>query len=375
MNQIAPLSSRPPAETHIMVGLSGGVDSSVAALLLKRRGYQVTGLFMKNWEEDDSDSHCAAARDLEDVEAVCTELAIPLETANFSAEYWDNVFEHFLAEYAAGRTPNPDVLCNREIKFAAFLDHARDLGADGIATGHYAGIASSPASLSLIKAADQHKDQTYFLHSLNQVQLAATLFPLATLRKTEVRRIASAARLNTATKKDSTGLCFIGERPFREFLARFLPAQPGEIVDETGSLIGEHQGVVYYTIGQRQGLGIGGLRNSNGEPWFVADKDVARNRLVAVQGHDHPRLLANSLNAEQMHWIAGQPPATSFEATAKSRYRQPAQPCRVSVSADGAKTTVVFETPQRALTPGQSVVIYSGEHCLGGGVIEASSTT
>ena len=351
----------------VIVGLSGGVDSAVAALRLKEAGYRVQGLFMKNWEEDDDADYCAAAEDLADARQVAERLDIELLTVNFSAEYWDRVFAHFLAEYRAGRTPNPDVLCNREIKFKAFLDHALDLGAEAIATGHYAGVRHSDGEYQLLRAADENKDQTYFLYMLGQRALAHALFPLQDLRKDEVRRIAEAAGFANARKKDSTGICFIGERRFRDFLSRYLPASPGPIESLEGERLGTHQGLMYYTIGQRQGLGIGGRAGRDPAPWFVVEKDLERNVLRVAQGHDHPALLRDRLVAEQLHWVAGHPPAERFECLARCRHRQPLQPCTVELRDDTAE--VRFAQPQRAVTPGQSVVFYQDDRCLGGGII------
>lgn len=355
---------------RVIVGMSGGVDSSVAALRLLEAGYRVEGLFMKNWEDDDEAGYCAAAQDLEDARAVAQLLEIPLHKVNFAREYWDRVFRYFLAEYRAGRTPNPDVMCNKEIKFKAFLDYALSLGADLIATGHYARIARRDGAQALLKGVDSNKDQSYFLYALGQRALSHSLFPLGGLTKTEVRAQAARAGLPNHAKKDSTGICFIGERRFRDFLARYLPAQPGEIVTPQGEVIGRHQGLMYYTLGQRHGLGIGGRREAAEAPWFVADKDLARNRLVVVQGHDHPLLLHRALLARQAHWIAGRPPPLPLTCQAKIRYRQAAQDCTVGPAAGGA-LSVVFARPQRAITPGQSIVFYDGECCLGGAVIEA----
>jgi len=351
-----------------MVGLSGGVDSSVAALLLLEQGYAVEGLFMKNWEEDDTAEQCTAEEDLADARAVCERLNIQLHTVNFSAEYWDRVFAYFLQEYGAGRTPNPDVLCNKEIKFRAFLDHALGLGADCIATGHYARIGRGD-TFQLLKGADPDKDQTYFLYTLGQPALARSLFPIGDLPKPEVRQLAKQAGLSTHAKKDSTGICFIGERDFRAFLQRYLPAQPGEMRTPEGDYVGEHQGLMYYTLGQRQGLGIGGRRGASDAPWYVVDKDLQHNVLLVAQGHDHPLLYRRELEAADLHWVAGEPPASEFTCTAKTRYRQPDQPCTVQQrSAD--RWHVLFEQPQWAVTPGQSVVFYAGALCLGGGVIQ-----
>ncbi len=352
----------------IVVGLSGGVDSAVAALLLREQGYAVEALFMKNWEEDDAPEYCAAAADLADAQAVCDVLGIPLHTVNFSAEYWDRVFEYFLAEYRAGRTPNPDVLCNREIKFKAFLDHAATLGATTIATGHYARSDLHEGRWRLLRGADPEKDQSYFLYTLGQAQLARSRFPLGHLAKGEVRRMAAAAGLPVHAKKDSTGICFIGERKFKEFLARYLPARPGDIVTPEGEVIGRHDGLMYHTLGQRQGLGIGGRHGSSGEPWYVAGKDLGRNLLLVVQGHDHPLLFSRALTATDLTWVAGEPPALPARCSAKVRYRQGDQPCRVEAGPEGG-VTVTFDTPQRAVTPGQSVVFYDGAACLGGGII------
>ena len=349
---------------NIVVGLSGGVDSAVAALLLKQQGHAVTGLFMKNWEEDDTSTECSAEEDLKIVRAVCAQLNIPLRTVNFSAEYWDRVFSYFLEEHKRGRTPNPDVLCNKEIKFKAFLDHALGLGAEAIATGHYARIEQRDGRYALLKARDAQKDQTYFLYPLGQAELARTLFPIGHLTKPEVRTLARAAGLPNHDRKDSTGICFIGERDFKGFLARYLPAQPGDIHTLTGEHLGRHDGLMYYTLGQRHGLGIGGA----GEAWYVAGKDLTSNTLYVVQGENHPALFSYGLEADDLHWVAGAPPALPLSCTAKTRYRQPDQPCVLTRSLE--TLDVRFESPQRALTPGQSVVLYEGEECLGGGVIQ-----
>ncbi|MES9970960.1 MAG: tRNA 2-thiouridine(34) synthase MnmA [Candidatus Thiodiazotropha sp.] len=361
---------------RVIVGLSGGVDSSVAALLLQQQGYEVEGLFMKNWEEDDSAEYCSAAEDLADAQAVADCLNIRLHTVNFSSEYWDRVFAYFLAEYSAGRTPNPDVLCNREIKFKAFLEHAVDhLQASTIATGHYAAVTKDGEYYQLLRAADEDKDQTYFLYMLGQRALSHSLFPLAQLSKHQVREIAHEAGFPNHKKKDSTGICFIGERKFRDFLKRFLPAQPGDIEDPQGNVIGRHQGLIYYTLGQRQGLGIGGRRDSVEAPWFVAVKDIERNVLIAVQGHDHPLLMCNHLTVNQLHWVAGQPPAdVTLTCLARIRHRQPLQSCRISAG-DNQRYQVEFDSPQRAATPGQSIVFYHNNRCLGGGIIEETEIT
>jgi tRNA-specific 2-thiouridylase len=350
-----------------IVGVSGGVDSSVAALLLKSAGEPIAGLFMQNWDEED-DSGCRAEDDRRDALAVCARLGIPFHARNFAREYWSGVFEHFLAEYAAGRTPNPDVLCNREIKFRTFLDEARRLGAERIATGHYAQVGKRDGVWRLLRGADPDKDQSYFLHQLGQEQLAATLFPIGHLPKAEVRRLAREAGLPTAAKKDSTGICFVGERDFREFLGRYLPARRGEIRSVDGSLLGEHEGVFFYTLGQREGLGIGGQRGRGTEPWFVVGKDVPGNVLLVDQGHDSPWLQSGALRSEPAPWVAGAPPANSFRCTVKVRYRQRDEGANVRVLSDGG-LEVEFERPQRAVTPGQSVVLYRDEECLGGAVI------
>ena len=353
---------------RVVVGMSGGVDSSVAALLLKRLGYEVVGLFMKNWEDDDNDEYCSTRQDLIDVASVADVIGIDLEVVNFSAEYKDRVFGAFLAEYAAGRTPNPDVLCNAEIKFKAFLDHALAMGARYIATGHYARIRSTDAGVELLKARDGSKDQSYFLHRLNQAQLSRVMFPLGELLKIGVRRIAEEAGLPNFAKRDSTGICFIGERPFREFLNRYLPKQPGPMRTPDGRIVGEHMGLAFYTIGQRKGIGIGGLKSSAGEPWYVAAKDMGANELVVVQGHDHPLLLADRLHAGHLAWVSGKSPEEDSNLAAKARYRQVDAPCHIA-GIDGSGMEVAFESPQWAVTPGQSVVMYRGEICLGGGVI------
>lgn len=352
---------------RIVIGMSGGVDSSVAALLLRDHGFEATGLFMQNWAEDGS-GNCRADDDRRDAVAVCGTLGLPIRFRDFSREYWEGVFTHFLAEYAAGRTPNPDVLCNREIKFKHFLDAAHELGADAIATGHYARVDCVDGLHRLLRARDRAKDQSYFLHQLGQAQLAATRFPLGELHKDEVRRIAMTAGLPTAAKKDSTGICFIGERDFREFLAQYLPAKPGEIRDPQGVPVGEHLGGFYYTLGQREGLHIGGVRGRGGAPWYVVGKDIERNILYVDQGHDSPWLHSTTLRSEYAHWITGAAPATQFTCTAQTRYRQADQACEVQVLDDGS-LQVQFARPQRAVTPGQSLVLYDGDVCLGGAVI------
>jgi len=354
--------------SRIVVGLSGGVDSAVAALLLKQAGHRLSAVFMKNWDDDDDEAYCPARADLEDARGVCERLDIELQTVSFSTEYWNRVFRHFLDEYQAGRTPNPDILCNQEIKFRAFLDYALAHGADAIATGHYARIARNGA-VRLLRAVDAAKDQTYFLHTLDQAQLERSLFPIGHLEKTRVRELAAQAGFRNHDKKDSTGICFIGERKFRDFLERYLPRQPGEIRTLDDLLVGRHQGLMFYTIGQREGLGIGGRHGAAGDPWYVAGKDTAHNILRVVQGVDHPALFNRRLRTGSLHWIAGAAPALPLDCTARIRYRQPDRPCRVTRGpADSA--IVEFTEHQRAVTPGQSVVFYDGETCLGGGVIE-----
>jgi len=364
---------------RVVVGMSGGVDSSVCAWLLKQQGFEVIGLFMKNWEDDDDSEYCSSRQDWLDAASVADLVGVDIEAVNFAAEYKDRVFAEFLREYEAGRTPNPDVLCNAEIKFKAFLDHAMTLGADWIATGHYARVRSVDTPdgprRQLLKAVDGAKDQSYFLHRLNQAQLAKTLFPLGELHKTEVRRVAAEIGLPNAAKKDSTGICFIGERPFREFLNRYLPSRPGPILTPEGTQVGTHHGLAFYTLGQRKGLGIGGVKgrqrdDGTGDAWYAARKDLANNTLYVVQGHDHPWLLSRSLRAGQMSWIAGAPPAADKNEgnyAAKTRYRQTDAPCQLQISADGFDLS--FAKPQWAVTPGQSAVLYDGEVCLGGGII------
>ena len=350
-----------------VVGVSGGVDSSVAAWLLVQAAEPVAGLFMQNWDDDGS-GHCRAEEDRRDAVAVCGRLGIPFHFRDFSKEYWAGVFEHFLAEYAAGRTPNPDVLCNREVKFKHFLDAAHELGAERIATGHYARVDRHAGRWRLLRGADADKDQSYFLHQLGQDQLAATLFPLGRLPKAEVRRLAAEAGLPTAAKKDSTGICFIGERDFREFLSRYIPARPGELRAVDGPCVGEHAGAWYYTLGQREGLHIGGVKGRPDAPWYVVGKDVQANVVYVDQGAESPCLQSTRLWSEPAHWVDGAPPAARFACTAKTRYRQPDQACTVEVDGDGC-LSVAFDTPQRAVTPGQSVVLYQGDACLGGAVI------
>ncbi|WP_444890179.1 tRNA 2-thiouridine(34) synthase MnmA [Microbulbifer sp. DLAB2-AA] len=367
-----------PDSTHnkqpkrVIVGMSGGVDSSVAALLLMEQGYQVEGLFMKNWDEDDGTEYCTAKTDLADAQAVCEKLGIKLHTANFAAEYWDHVFEYFLAEYKAGRTPNPDILCNREIKFKVFLEYAEVLGADAIATGHYTRRRDIEGRTYLLKGLDGNKDQSYFLHAVGEGEFARSLFPLGELEKPEVRRIAEENGFITHNKKDSTGICFIGERRFKDFLEQYLPAQPGDMETPEGEIMGRHAGLMYHTIGQRQGLGIGGVKGAGEEPWYVVGKNLERNVLIVAQGAHHPLLYATGLVAAQTHWINGAAPGESFRCQAKTRYRQPDQDCTIRVQ-KGGNLTVEFDEPQRAITPGQSLVLYDGEICLGGAVIEQAT--
>lgn len=359
------------SKQKVIVGLSGGVDSSVTALLLKQQGYDVTGLFMKNWEDDDDDEYCASKQDLIDAVSVADKIGIDIEAVNFSKEYKDRVFANFLSEYEAGRTPNPDILCNAEIKFKAFLEHAMELGADLIATGHYAQVRENPlkqGSYQLMKADDGSKDQSYFLYRLNQAQLSKTLFPLGKYLKREVREIAREAGLANAEKKDSTGICFIGERPFQAFLEQYLPKNPGEIKTPEGKVVGQHDGLMYYTLGQRQGLKIGGSKDSTGEPWFVAAKDMVSNELIVVQGHEHPLLLNDGLKAGQLHWISEQKPETNWVYASKTRYRQPDAPCEID-AVNNEEVDIRFGQKQWAITPGQSAVVYESNVCLGGGII------
>lgn len=361
---------------RVVLGMSGGVDSSVAAWLLKQQGYEVIGLFMKNWEDDDDDEYCSTRQDWIDAASVADVVGVDIEAVNFAGEYKDRVFAEFLREYEAGRTPNPDVLCNAEIKFKAFLDHAMQLGADRIATGHYARVRERDGRHELLKAIDPAKDQSYFLHRLNQAQLSRTLFPLGELHKTEIRRIAAELGLPNARKKDSTGICFIGERPFREFLNRYLSFRPGPMQTPDGDPVGEHVGLSFYTLGQRKGIGIGGSRKHRGddgshEPWYVARKDIESNTLYVVQGHDHPWLLSARLEAGQASWVAGTPPEQA-RVHAKTRYRQADMACTRQAAADG-RFKLQFEQQQWAVTPGQSAVLYDGDVCLGGGIIESAA--
>jgi tRNA-specific 2-thiouridylase len=381
VNQVAGYLANPPPQAgeganvksnhqprRVVVGMSGGVDSSVTALLLKQQGYEVIGLFMKNWEDDDDDEYCSSREDMLDAVSVADTIGIHIEAVNFAAEYRERVFSYFLREYQAGRTPNPDILCNSEIKFKAFLDHAIQLGADTIATGHYAQVREVDGLFQLLKASDASKDQSYFLHRLNQAQLSRAMFPLGKLLKSQVRAIAEQHGLHNYAKRDSTGICFIGERPFREFLNRYLPTQPGEMCTPEGKVVGQHIGLSFYTIGQRQGLGIGGAKDASGEPWFVSGKDMANNRLIVVQGHDHPALLSTRLAALDSHWISGTAPLLNHGYAAKTRYRQADAPCRVTHLSDG-RCEIAFDEPQWAVTPGQSAVLYDGEVCLGGAII------
>jgi tRNA-specific 2-thiouridylase len=356
----------------VITGMSGGVDSSVSAALLKQQGHNVEGMFMKNWEEDDTSEVCTADEDVKDAQAVCDQLGMPLHRRNFAAEYWDNVFEDFLAEYKLGRTPNPDILCNREIKFKTFLDHADDLGAELMATGHYVRKGERDGRFQLLKGLDQNKDQSYFLYTINQYQLSRSLFPVGELKKTEVREMAQALGLNVFDKKDSTGICFIGEKRFQDFLSTYLKPNPGDIVTPDGQVIGQHGGLMYYTIGQRQGLGIGGVRDALPEPWFVLAKDHQNNQLIAGQSPHEHLMLDHQLLATSPSWVAGAIPARQFNCQAKIRYRQADQPCQVSHNEDGT-LTVRFDEAQRAITPGQSVVFYDQDECLGGAIIESST--
>ena len=359
----------PPTDPHIVIAMSGGVDSSVAAIAAKNAGFKCSALFMKNWNEPSDSPHCHWEDDVGDALDVCERLGIEINTIDLSQDYWDKVFQSFLDEYQRGRTPNPDILCNREIKFRAFLDAASDIGGDLIATGHYVQNVYADGHQSLCRGADANKDQSYFLYTLNQAALGKAVFPVGHLDKTAVRQIARDAGLSVHEKKDSTGICFIGERHFREFLSQYVAGQPGPIVSESGHTIGQHHGAVFYTLGQRQGLGIGGVSGAGEAPWFVSAKDLDSNTITAVQGHDHPALLSTTLVASEVHWIAGDAPDAQFRCTAKTRYRQKDQACVVELS-EGSQMTVTFDQPQRAVTPGQSVVLYRGDACLGGGFID-----
>ena len=358
------------ATKKVVCGMSGGVDSSVSAFILQQQGYQVEGLFMKNWEEDDDTDYCTAAADLADAQAVCDKLGIKLHKINFAAEYWDNVFEHFLSEYKAGRTPNPDILCNKEIKFKAFLEYAaEDLGANYIATGHYVRRRGADDNAQLLRGLDANKDQSYFLYTLSSKQVGQSLFPVGDIEKPIVRAIAEDLGLITAKKKDSTGICFIGERKFKDFLARYLPAQPGNIRTVEGDIIGRHDGLMYHTLGQRKGLGIGGVKGASEEAWYVVEKDLVNNELIVAQGHDHSALLSTGLIAQQLHWVDRQPICEPLRCTVKTRYRQTDVPCTIE-PIDDESIKVIFDEPQIAVTPGQSAVFYLDEVCLGGGIIE-----
>ncbi len=363
------MSKSQTTQKNIIVGMSGGVDSSVTALLIQQQGHDVRGVFMKNWEDDDTDDYCSAKVDLADAAKVCKQLNIPINGVNFADQYWDRVFNYFLEEYKAGRTPNPDVLCNKEIKFTAFLDYAIQQGAEYIATGHYARITEQDGEYFLLRGKDSSKDQSYFLYMLSQQQLSRSLFPVGELEKTKVRELAEQHKLVTFNKKDSTGICFIGERNFKDFLQRYLPAQPGIIQTPEGDTVGKHDGLMYYTLGQRQGLGIGGLKDFDNQPWYVADKDLDNNILIIVQGHDHPLLYSQWLDAIDLHWISGLAPQIPFQCTAKTRYRQQDATCRIESIVEG-QCHVTFDQPQWAVTPGQSVVFYLDEKCLGGGIIQ-----
>ena len=358
------------ATKKVICGMSGGVDSSVSAFILQQQGYQVEGLFMKNWEEDDDTDYCTAAADLADAQAVCDKLGIKLHKINFAAEYWDNVFEHFLNEYKAGRTPNPDILCNKEIKFKAFLEYAaEDLGANYIATGHYVRRRGADDNAQLLRGLDANKDQSYFLYTLSSKQVGQSLFPVGDIEKPIARAIAEDLGLITAKKKDSTGICFIGERKFKDFLARYLPAQPGNIRTVEGDIIGRHDGLMYHTLGQRKGLGIGGVKGATEEAWYVVEKDLVNNELIVAQGHDHSALLSTGLIAQQLHWVDRQPIREPLRCTVKTRYRQTDVPCTIE-PIDDESIKVIFDEPQIAVTPGQSAVFYLDEVCFGGGIIE-----
>ena len=357
----------------IMVAMSGGVDSSVSALLLREQGHDIAGMFMKNWEEDDRFGECCAAEDAADARAVAQAMGMVLHTRNFASEYWENVFEEFLNEYRAGRTPNPDILCNREIKFKTFLEHAEELGAEKIATGHYVRSDCKDGKHRLLRGLDHNKDQSYFLYAVGHQQLAKTLFPVGELEKPRVRELAETAGFDVFDKKDSTGICFIGERNFTTFLSDYLPAQPGEIHTADGHVIGKHQGLMFHTLGQRQGLGIGGVKGSPEAPWYVLHKDLDNNILYVGQGHEHPWMLSTRLEASQLAWVSGTAPASGSELTAKVRYRQQDQAMRI-MQIDETHMHIEFHQPQRAVTPGQSVVLYDGDVCLGGGIIETMNT-
>ncbi|MBP2240529.1 tRNA-specific 2-thiouridylase [Cytobacillus eiseniae] len=357
--------NKAPKDTRVVVGMSGGVDSSVAALLLKEQGYDVIGIFMKNWDDTDENGVCTATEDYEDVIRVCNQIGIPYYAVNFEKQYWDKVFTYFLEEYKAGRTPNPDVMCNKEIKFKAFLEHAMNLGADYLATGHYARVEYRDGEYKMLRGIDENKDQTYFLNQLNQEQLEKVMFPIGNIEKAKVRELATKAGLATATKKDSTGICFIGERNFKEFLSNYLPAQPGNMETFDGKVVGKHDGLMYYTIGQRHGLGIGGA----GEPWFAIGKDLKKNILYVGQGFHNEKLYSQSITAVNMSWVSNVEKAKTFQCTAKFRYRQPDNQVTVEILEDN-QVRVIFQEPIRAITPGQAVVFYQGDECLGGGTID-----
>lgn len=360
------------SNTDVIVGMSGGVDSSLTAVILKEAGYRVRGVFMQNW--DDDDEFCTARQDYRDALAVCNKLGIELKSVNFAREYWDKVFAHFLEEYSSGRTPNPDILCNKEIKFTAFLDYAKQLGADYIATGHYARIQENNGQFEMLRGLDNNKDQSYFLYTLGQNALSQSMFPIGEMDKSDVRQLAKNHGLHVYSKKDSTGICFIGERKFSEFLAEYLPANKGNIISDTDEVLGQHQGLMYYTLGQRQGLGIGGKKGASEAPWFVLDKNLDSNQLIVGQGHNHPDLFKNTLITTQLHWTGGEAPARSFSCSAKVRYRQTDQACDVLINSDGS-AHVQFESKVRAITPGQSIVFYQEEICLGGGIIDSTRLT
>jgi len=354
-----------PKDTRVVIGMSGGVDSSVAALVLKEQGYDVIGIFMKNWDDTDENGVCTATEDYNDVIRVCNQIGIPYYAVNFEKQYWDKVFQYFLDEYKAGRTPNPDVMCNKEIKFKAFLEHALSLGADYLATGHYAQVEFRDGEYKMLRGKDENKDQTYFLNQLTQEQLEKVMFPIGNIEKSKVRELAKEANLATAMKKDSTGICFIGERNFKEFLSNYLPAQPGNMETMEGQVVGKHDGLMYYTIGQRHGLGIGGA----GEPWFVIGKDLERNVLIVGQSFHNELLYSDSLTATNISWVTNKSVAETFECTAKFRYRQPDNKVTVQTLGNG-DVKVIFHEPIRAITPGQAVVFYNGDECLGGGTID-----
>ncbi|MBD8069260.1 tRNA 2-thiouridine(34) synthase MnmA [Bacillus sp. PS06] len=359
------MNEKAPKDTRVVVGMSGGVDSSVAALLLKQQGYDVIGIFMKNWDDTDENGFCTATEDYEDVIKVCNQIGIPYYAVNFEKQYWDKVFTYFLDEYKAGRTPNPDVMCNKEIKFKAFLEHAMTLGADYLATGHYARVEFRDGEYKMLRGVDENKDQTYFLNQLGQDQLSKVMFPIGNIEKSKVRELAKEAELATATKKDSTGICFIGERNFKEFLSGYLPAQPGDMQTLSGEVKGKHDGLMYYTIGQRHGLGIGG----SGDPWFVVGKDLEKNILYVDQGFHNDLLYSDSILATNIAWVSDKKPGHEFKCTAKFRYRQPDNGVTVQII-DENNVRIIFDEPIRAITPGQAVVFYNDDECLGGGTID-----